>query len=438
MAPTPKERKPTATEQKLEYAYTWAAAAGHFATLPGEAEACKVLQQKFKLTRAQIALVLGLTERQAQTRLKQYRKYVATGEIPSKEFANLGVQSEPFPIREVIEDEFERREGAAATKQAKVLIDNDILMEKIADRIAALLPSKSDLSKIDKLYKATRPKSVRGRGEECAVATMSDLHLCLTTHDHDYERGMRANDTFVRKVISLTDLHRHHCNVRTLHLNALGDLIQGTANYPSQRWDVDRPSVDQAEALVAVMVRNIETFLLHFDNVVVNWANGNHEYIVGKKQTTDPDISSWGQVAVRALVWAFRHNSRVTFNIPKTWYQIVDIAGSKFMLTHGHAMAGSGSFDSIVATARKWADVVPPHDYLILGHFHRLASLPLPKAYGSRIQRAVYVNGTAVGSDEFIEKMGGSPVTQWWLFFVKQGRGVTAEHKINLYEDEAS
>ena len=431
MAKIPKEKKPTIKETRWMEAEELFEGVD-FDTPPRQSEAAHYLQAELKFTRLEIANFVGITFRTVQTRLKQYPGFAVSGDIPTGILDPYYYHKDA--LVEVIEDELESRQGAAALKAGKLATAAEIQLQKIVDRIAPLLPTKSDLAHIDKLAKEFRVAKVRGRHEEVMVATMSDLHLCLSTDDHTYEKGLAANNRFMHKVVRLAELHRANFDVRTLHLNALGDLIQGTANYPSQKWDVDRPAVDQAEAIVEVMVGNIEIGLLNFDNVVVNWANGNHEYIVGKKVNPDPDHSSWGQVAVRALMWAFRHEKRVTFNVPTTWYQVVNIAGSRFMLTHGHAMAGSGTFDGIVSTARKWADVVEPHDYLMIGHFHRCASLPLPKSHGSNLQRMAYINGTAVDSDDFIQQMGGSPRTQWWVFFVRQGRGITAEHRVNLYE----
>jgi len=428
VAKIPKPKAPTIKQLRWAEAETTFTGVD-FDTPEKQSEAAKWLQSQYKFTRQEIANFTGITFRTVQTRLKQYPAFVLSKAIPT---GILDYTEEPF--EEVVEDALESRVTAAAAKQAKADVAEEILMQKIVERIAPLLPIKPDLAAIDKLFKEFKPNRVKGRAEEVMVATMSDLHLCLANESHSYERGLEANRQFMKTVIRLADLHRANFNVTTLHINALGDLIQGTANYPSQKWDVDRPAVDQAEAITEVMVENIEVALLHFEKVVINWGNGNHEYIVGKKVNPDPAHSSWGQVAVRALMWAFRHNKRVTFNVPTTWYQVVNIAGSKFMLTHGHAMTGSGTFDGIVATARKWADVVEPHDYLVMGHFHRLAKLPLPKVHGSSKQRAVYMNGTAVDSDDFIQQMGGSPVTQWWVFFVREGRGITAEHSVDLYE----
>ena len=44
------------------------------------------------------------------------------------------------------------------------------------------------------------------------------------------------------------------------------------------------------------------------------------------------------------------------------------------------------------------------------------------------------MNGTAVESDEFLEQFGSSPTTQWWVLFVNEKRGVTAEYGVDLYD----
>lgn len=404
-------------------------------SIPAQSEAANLLKTRLSLTRNEIADVLGLSVRQVMSRLHRYKYFVANGEIPSKE-VNWDYAGDS-PFASVVEDEQERLEKNALNREAVETVRRNIFEEKLAEAVAPIVAqARANVPAIERLHRdyckthAKKPKTA----EQDVVAVMSDLHLELNTPGHPQEKSYTAVDNFVATVLRLTELHRETNRVNTLHLLALGDLIQGTSNYPNQRWDVLIPAIDQAEKMTALLVIALERLAVHFETVEVWWGNGNHEYINPKKTNTDPDQASWGTVIARALKWAFRDNKRIKFHIPETWYSVADIKGSRFLLTHGHSVKGSGNFDGLVAQCRKWADVLPAHDYVVMGHFHRTASLPLPRAFGSTKHRYLYMNGTAVESDEFLEQFGGSPVSQWWCFFVNEKRGITAEYKVDLYD----
>jgi predicted phosphodiesterase len=426
-------KKPTEREQRIEKAQDlfYNCPESHAA----QAEACMYLKTRLRLSRQDIALVLGLSFRTVMTRLHRYKFYVAEGQIPSKE---LSLSYGDSPLTEVMDEEAERLEKNALNREATQTIRREIFEERLSDAIAPLLAqAEANVPAIEKLHrdylKHKCNKTPKTAAQE-VVAVMSDLHLELNTHGHPQSKSYEAVDTFVEKVLRLTDLHRQTNRVDTLHLLALGDLIQGTANYPNQRWDVLVPAIDQAENMTELLVKILERLSVHFERIIVWWGNGNHEYLNPKKQNTDPDQASWGTVIARALKWAFRGNKRIEFNIPETWYSVANIMGSRFLLTHGHAVKGAGSIDGLIAQCRKWADVLPAHDYVVMGHFHRLATAPLPRAFGSTKHRYLFMNGTAVESDEFLEQFGSSPVSQWWVFFVNEKRGITAEYKVDLYD----
>lgn len=403
-----------------------------FKSMPAQAEACDYLKG-LKLTREEIAAVLGLTERQVKTRLNEYRLYASQGLIPTVEFQPFrgkSVTLKEDPHESTILDEIEKLNRSSTTKLANVSIKNDLIEQRLVVACAAKMPLGSDLAAVEKLYNIARKDRIKSKGEEeIAVATMSDLHLGLDTPQHPFAKAKLANDNFVRRVLKLTNLHRVNFPVPKLHLNLLGDLIQGSsANYAAQRWDTTIPAVLQIERMTEVAVKDIETFLVDFDEVTVNCSPGNH----GNLLKDSPDPGNWESVMHRSLRWAFRDNKRVKFNIEEDdFYQVIDINGSKFLLMHGHSLKG-GNFDGLITSFRKYADVLPAYRYAIIGHFHRCADLPLPRQHGHPEERTLFMNGTAAERDDYIEKMGGSPTPLWWLFFVGS-KGITSEHKVRLY-----
>ena len=398
--------------------------------LPEQSEVAHILKNRYKFTRQQIADFMGLTHRTVMTRLHTYKLYAAEGRIPSGHFAEGA--GEEAPLQSVLLDEVERQNRSAATKLSNIFLRGDILEQRLIAAMAPQLPTPADIKAVEALYKSAKRSKFKTnpKSEEMAMATISDLHLGLDTAQHPYKKAIEANDNYVRRVIKLTDLHRANFRVKTIHLNLLGDLIQGSsANYPSQRWDTTIPAAIQIERATEVYVRTIETFLIDFDEVIVNCSPGNHGNLA--KDQTDP--GNWETIMHRSLRWAFRDNKRVKFNIEEDdFFQVVDVMGVKFLLMHGHALKG-GAFEQLITSFRKYADILPAFRYAIIGHFHRFARLPLPRQHGSTAERTLYLNGTAAERDDHIEKSGGSPTPLYWLFFVEP-KGITSEAAVRLYE----
>jgi len=404
-------------------------------SIEAESEAAMYLKTKLKFTRQQIADFLGLSHRQVMTRLHMYALYAERGSIPTAEYAGRfgKTTSEETPREGVILDEMERQTRSVVTKIKNDLMRSDILQQRIVDACVLKLPSAANMGAVEELYAAaTRTRSKTKGSEQTAIAGNSDLHLCLQNANHTFEDGMRANDNYVKKVIRLTDIQRNSFPVSKLHYNVLGDNLQGTANFPHQKWDVDRASIDQAEALAEVLVKNIQTYLIHFDELTVNLVWGNHAKII--QNNVDPLHSNWEQVAHKMVQFAFRDNPRVKFNFATTWWLHVDVMGTGMLLTHGDAAKGASGLDSIVNLYRKWSDILPPYDIAFQGHIHRFNRLALPRKFGTRRPRTLYIHGTAVKEDEHTSQFGGSPSNQWWIIFVNKERGVTVEYAADLYD----
>src|SRR5579872_5641175 len=404
-----------------------------FDSLAAQAEACEYLKSKYKLSREEIGSALNLTERQVKTRLTQYKFYASKGMIPSVEFSPYAktVLGET-PQEEVIQDEAERLHRVEVAREFRGSVKTSLLEQKLIASIVPNLPSKLDLKALTAFYKEAKKDRPRGKNEpETAIATISDLHLCQQGPAFNFAKAESGLNRYLSKVLYITNRHRQSVPVNDIYVNFLGDNLNGTANFPSQKWSVDRPSILQVDALTELFVKAIETLLLDFDKVVVTGMSGNHAKIV--QNSEDPDISNWERVVHKAIQIAFRHDKRITVNVPDDWFTVVQVNGGiKLLLTHGHHLPGSGSFDGLVKVFKSYQNTLPEFNAALIGHYHRFARLPLSRAVGSTIHPTLYINGAAPDSDDYILKFGGAPTPIWWFMFANDHR-VTAEYSIDLY-----
>lgn len=400
-----------------------------------EAEAAKHLQTSYSLTRQEIAGVLGLSLRQTMSRLVSYKLYVAKGFIPT---GVLPVNTRKDQRTEVVADEDARINRGLTLVETKQALDGAIFEERFALAVAKHIPNDRNIAKIEALYtKVSQARKPSKGDEEAAIAIMSDWHLGLVNPHYNYEIAEKCLNRFIDKTIRLTELHRTQCPVRKVYFCPLGDEIQGSSgNFPAQRWTVHETAVDQAESLVGHLVTSVERLLVEFDEVEIVAMPGNHGALYSKKTSVEPDHANIEHVAHRTLRWAFRNNPRVKFHMTEEWYQVVDIMGVRFLMQHGHALGGgAGSFDGMVNIFRKLADVLPEYDAAVVGHFHRLARLPLPAPFGKTGLRTLYMNGTSILGDQHSLQFGAGHTQAWWCLFAGgSDPKVTAEYAIPLHE----
>jgi hypothetical protein len=409
------------------------------ATEPMQAELAKFMQVNYKLSRQEIADAMGLTLRQVQTRLVSYKAYAAKGLIPTGILGDGNTSAYLEDPREaVIKDEEERINRGYANAEAREALDASIFEERFAAAVAKHIPTERNIETIESLYAKVKPKRPATAGEEeAAIAIMSDWHLGLENPFYGEEIAVKALNRFVEKTVRLTELHRTQCPVRKIYFCPLGDEIQGSSgNFPAQRWTVHTTAVDQADALTGHLISTIERLLVEYDEVEIVAMPGNHGALYSKKVSVEPDHSNIEHVAHRTLRWVFRNHPRVKFHLTDEWYQVVDIMGVRFLMQHGHMLGGgAGNFDGMVATFRKLADVLPEYDAAVVGHFHRLARLPLPTSFGKTGLRTLYMNGTSILGDEHSLQFGAGHTRAWWCLFAGgQNPKITAEYAVNLYE----
>jgi hypothetical protein len=384
--------------------------------------AARYLRVDLKLTLNDISTVLKLTKRQVQTRLYEYKHYVAKGLISNE------------ALEEAVLDEDERLARGLLNVETKEALEGQIFESRLAERLAGVTPSDHDLSEIRTMYETLKKQRPSIKGEpETVMACFSDLHYWLVNNSYDVDTATAVVHRFVDKIVLLTNLHRSQCTVSKLALLLIGDLIQGSSgNFAAQRWTTGKTALDQAYDLAHLFILVIQKLLLTFDEIEVDTVFGNHGQLYAKKSSVEPEHANAELVVYRYLEMAFRNEPRVKLNIATEWYQIVDHGGMRVFLTHGHAIPGAGSLDGILANFRKWQDILPAFDCAFTGHFHRLEMLSLPRPFGSKKPRLIFMNGSPVLDDDYSERNGSGHTSAWWVTFAGGGR-ITASYAVELY-----
>ena len=86
----------------------------------------------------------------------------------------------------------------------------------------------------------------RTKGEEVAVAVLSDWQLAKVTPDYNSLICEERINKYADKVVSLTEIQRADHPVKDNHVWVLGDIVEGELIFPGQSFLIDGVSVDQS------------------------------------------------------------------------------------------------------------------------------------------------------------------------------------------------
>lgn len=401
-----------------------------------QAETVLFLNQKAGMKQAEIAATLGIKPRRVKSRMDDAKSYVLNGTIPTGE---LDIQVDEQS--DVIETEMDRRDRLVLNRQARTDISNIVTARGILDEIQALLNDVTRRTEIEahigrmKSVSLERGKvrSEKASGTEEAIQLVSDLHHCrFLPGVIDEETTGRALARYGNTSADLLYRQQAHTHVDTLNLFFNGDIAHGLANYKAQSREVTGTWSQQIFRTAWLLIQYVNGRRTEYKRVNVVFTGGNH----GKKSQQDDLMTENAEFEIGHIVQAYFANVEdvdVVVAMDNFWH-IADILGRRILVTHGDAINGAGNPQVIVDACKRWEAVLPPFDDVLMGHWHRIMDMPLPRKYGSMIGRAVFVNGTASLEDKFLETFGSSPSLQWWLLFTN-GKRITSQYKVDLYRE---
>lgn len=157
-----------------------------------------------------------------------------------------------------------------------------------------------------------------------------------------------------------------------------------------------------------------------FGSVHVPAVVGNHGRRTRKPRAKKRARDNFDWLIAQMLARHFHSDSRVTFEIPDGTDCLVDVFGTRFLLTHGDQTGGGGGIGGIwPPIMRMIAKKRVRHDFdtLVCGHWHQLIMAP---------DAGVIVNGSLKGFDEYAATCNFAPERpQQALWVVSPENGVS-------------
>lgn len=338
-----------------------------------------------------------------------------------------------LPVTDNIAETEEKNELLRSqNKQLKIQLDES--REKTLEYVAALRTAVFE-AVVD--IKIDPPKTQRidyktSKQEEIAVVDVSDLQLGKETPSYNMEIAAKRMRKLAQSVIEISSIQNTHHPVKRLHIQLLGDIVEGEGIFPGQPHQIHGGLYRQILQGQKILTNFILDCLNYFDTIHITAVIGNHGTLKIKGDL-DPE-TNMDRLVYSIARENFKNEKRVTWNIPegrgqRNWYAVNRVFDWGFLLAHGDQIRGWGGFPFYGAMKKSmgWIDAIDEvWDYAHMAHHHTPTMLSLNK-------RTVVFNGTTESGNEFAQELlaaVGHP-TQW-LGFVHPRQGVTAQYWVNL------
>lgn len=287
---------------------------------------------------------------------------------------------------------------------------------------------------------ALNPKTERTR--ESAVLVGSCWHVGETINkeemgglnEYNFEIFVRRLQFLVGKTVKFTKQNMAMYDFEELQVLLTGDMVSGIIHEELAETN-NLTIVEQVYAGAYITAQALLELAQVFPKVVVTGVVGNHGRTGHQKQFKHKQTVNWDFVFYNTLAQLLQNQPNVSFNIPLSFWAIVEIQGWKFLVMHGDLIKSWGSipFYGINREVSKWIKIQASQkvffNYTVMSHFHTFAMLQSPT--GEDI-----LNGSLKGGDEYAAGLGlyNDPVQI--LFGVHKRYGKTWQLPLNAKHAE--
>jgi len=288
---------------------------------------------------------------------------------------------------------------------------------------------------------ARRPGAAKSGTEEIAVAMVSDLQLGKRTVSYDSDVCERRMIKLAESSVKIARIQGRDHPVKKIHVQLLGDIIEGEGIFPHQAHEIDSGLYRQVGVNgPRILSEYIMALLTYFDTVHITAVIGNHGALKLGPAAPDPE-TNMDRLLYRIVQLMFRDEPRVTWDIPdgageRNWYAVDRIFNYGFLLAHGDQIRGGFAGFPWYGAAKKawgWIDSIEePWDALHFGHYHTPTYMTLNR-------RVARCNGSTESHNAYAqEQLAAVGFPTQWLGFVHPDHGVTSEYWVHLGDEETN
>lgn len=279
-------------------------------------------------------------------------------------------------------------------------------------------------------------KQAKGK-PEVALALLSDMQTGKRTPTYSTEVCAQRVALYAEKIIRIAQVQEQDHPVRQIRVAALGDLVEGCDIFPGQGWLIDSTLYTQLlDSTPVIIVDFVRKLLTYFDEVVLDFVDGNHGRIGRRGQFGPMDNADRMVARIVKLMLRNEPRAQVYMTDPegeRDWYRILRIGNYSALMIHGDQIRGHSGFPwyGLGKKVQGWGSGGLGEDSsfqdVLMGHYHQLGAIPLN-------HRTVWANGSTESSNTFAaENLAAQSEPAQWLLFVDPVAGqVTASYGVRL------
>ncbi len=282
------------------------------------------------------------------------------------------------------------------------------------------------------------PESKGNKDEQIMVLELSDVQAgTLITrestgglNEFNWEILCQYFDNLFIGIQEVTSALQKSTTITTLHIHMLGDIVEGSQIFPGQEQHICKDLFHQAMGSVQLIEDFLVKCLSLYQKIHITAVCGNHGR-VGKKGE-NPHWVNWDRIVYEFIKREMVKYPQITWKMDDSWWQIDEIFGYKFYLTHGDDIRGWAGipYYGVDRSAQRETELLRLsnewYDYFMIGHLHTPSIIP-------GVASTKFINGCFPGGTIFsMKNMGIASRPQQWLLVVHPKWGITYNCPIYL------
>ena len=211
-----------------------------------------------------------------------------------------------------------------------------------------------------------------------AVAPLTDLHIgefidsdqMGVMNEYNFEIFSRRLSGWTNQVLDLVSLRRSSTQIPTLKVPMLGDMVSGEIHEELVRSNLDNIVMTMARGAY-ITAQSMMTLAEHFEEVHIDAVVGNHQRLKKEIYYKDKYVG-WDFLFYQWVASFCKNQTNIKFTIPKTFYQLIDVAGWDVLIHHGDAMRGSSMQQKVHSLRQALQPQGKAFQYMFMGHYHHV------------------------------------------------------------------
>lgn len=283
------------------------------------------------------------------------------------------------------------------------------------------------------------PENVTPNSPGIPVLFLSDIHAGEVVNQielsgynaYNWDLMQRRLDTVFSTSVALLKRHLAYPEYNGIHVVLGGDMLSGEIHEELIKTN-EKCNAEVVTEFPPILIGHLRKLADEFGKVHIVGVAGNHGRNSKKPEAKMYTATNWDHAIYRTMqhMIEISGDDRFTFNIPLSRDCRFDVAGRRFLLTHGDQFRGGdgiiGALGPIMRGSYKKltkATMQPDRpdgldsefDTMMLGHWHQTIMLP-----------SLIVNGSLKGYDEYAESGNFRPERpSQTLFTVHPKHGIT-------------